>query len=281
MADATSGAESPRRRYGTIVVIGGGCYGSYYVRQLGRAARAGALAWDHLIVVDRNADCAVARELDEGGAEWGSCTAPRVAVSEWSSHLDAWLGRATRNPDDAAADAIVPSPLMPHLLFEWLHGRARARWPDRYVRVEPLDRVPQIPWERGAPDGTHFVSFAEWMCPVNCVEPSLCPVIRGPRTWSMPVALRRHAEATGARGRPLDGVAIFHCTHRACGVGMIDVSDVLRAEAALQQLEALDRAELLVGTVSHCHGALNRLVISRPQDEMAPVPLQTGSAQIP
>ena len=25
-----------------IVVVGGGCYGSYYVRQLGRAARAGA-----------------------------------------------------------------------------------------------------------------------------------------------------------------------------------------------------------------------------------------------
>src|SRR5256885_369782 len=62
MADDTSGAErTPRVRetlhFGTIVVVGGGCYGSYYVRQLGRAAAAGAADWDQLVVVDRDAAC--------------------------------------------------------------------------------------------------------------------------------------------------------------------------------------------------------------------------------
>ena len=51
------------QRYGTIIVVGGGCYGSYYVRQLGRAAAAGAIACKRLVVVDRDPECRVGRSL--------------------------------------------------------------------------------------------------------------------------------------------------------------------------------------------------------------------------
>src|SRR5258708_34441870 len=66
MADDTSGAERAPRvvretlRFGTITVVGGGCYGSYYLRQLHRAAAAGAATWNELVVVDRNPHCLVA-----------------------------------------------------------------------------------------------------------------------------------------------------------------------------------------------------------------------------
>ena len=41
---ATSGGEARvAQEFGTVVVVGGGCYGGYYMRQLGRAARAGDL----------------------------------------------------------------------------------------------------------------------------------------------------------------------------------------------------------------------------------------------
>ena len=53
-------------RYGTLIVVGGGCYGSYYVRQLGRARAAGALAWERLIVVDRDSGCRIATERSAG-----------------------------------------------------------------------------------------------------------------------------------------------------------------------------------------------------------------------
>ena len=59
-ADASADARRPAQRYGRIVVVGGGCYGSYYVRQLRRAERAGAIAWDELVVVDHDQACAVA-----------------------------------------------------------------------------------------------------------------------------------------------------------------------------------------------------------------------------
>src|SRR2546422_2466844 len=35
-------------------------------------------------------------------------------------------------------DYIVPSPLMPHLMFEWVLTRARERWPSRAIGVAPV-----------------------------------------------------------------------------------------------------------------------------------------------
>ena len=275
------------RRYGTIVVVGGGCYGAYYVRQLGRALAAGAIACNRVLVVDRDPECRVAGLLaGPGVAARGDMPAPggppqqhdRAAPphptdpfraagteltllrAEWGEFLAHHLRDSAGDPA-AALDAVVPSPLMPHLLYEWLLARARARWPARRVETAPLDRPPATPWQRPGTDGVHYVSFAEWMCPINCVEPPLCPEIRGPRTWSMPPALRAYVAAEQARGRELLGPVLFHCTHRAYGVGMIDVRDVLAADAFVTEAGERGPARVLVGTVSHCHGAVNLLEI--------------------
>jgi hypothetical protein len=261
MVVVMSGSDSPRTSYGTIVVVGGGCYGSYYVRQLGRAARAGAISWHRLLVVDRDASCAVTQSLASEAETWGVCSSPEVVIDEWRAFFARWLEIAVGDPSAATDDALVPSPLMPHLLFDWLLARARTHWPDRRVSVEPLERAPNTPWERASPDGTHFVSFAEWMCPINCIEPARCPKTRDTRSWSMPVALRRYADDERVRGATLSGPAIFHCTHRAYGVGMVDVRDVIEADAEMQRLGDAGSFDYLVGTVSHCHGAVNRMAV--------------------
>jgi hypothetical protein len=250
------------QRYGTIVVVGGGCYGSYYVRQLRRAAAAGALTCERLLVVDRDRACRVAVESHASADEWGAegLPAPIVVSQEWSSFFADYFADVTRSVD-SLKDAIVPSPLMPHLMYQWLAQRARDRWPSRRVQTRPLDRAPNMPWQQAAPDGTHYVSFAEWTCPINCIEPALCPEIRGPRTWSMPPAVRAYVAAERARGRNLAGPVIFHCTHRAYGVGMFDTRDVLDADRVIAAAGSDGAVEVLVGTVSHCHGALNVLAI--------------------
>src|SRR5689334_12224021 len=119
-------------RFGTIVVVGGGCYGSYYVRQLRRAARAGAAIWQRLLVVDRDSSCAVARDetLRGEGIE--------VVQAEWSQFFRRYLDEASRDRMGTRDDAIVPSPLMPHLMFEWIRDRARERWPDREIASRAL-----------------------------------------------------------------------------------------------------------------------------------------------
>jgi hypothetical protein len=262
MADVTSSADAhspPSRaaqRFGTVIVVGGGCYGGYYLRQLGRARRAGALSWNRLVVVDGNADCAVTR------ASEGDTLPPfTLEVSAWDAFFTRYLDECAVEPERSSGDAIVPSPLMPHLMAGWLLARARDRWPHREVQAAPLESPPAVPWQRAGTDGTHYVSFAEWMCPINCIEPARCPHTRGERTWSLPVALAAYVESERAVGRPLEGPFVFHCSHRAYGVGMLDVADVLEADRAIAHRGEQGRAAFLVGTTSHCHGALQRLVV--------------------
>jgi hypothetical protein len=261
---AAEGASPPRRalqRFGRIVVVGGGCYGGYYVRQLGRAERAGAVEWEELLVVDRDGGCAVAAlPIAQRPPRM------RLRVSTWEDHFAADLAAAADDPA-RMHDAIVPSPLMPHLMADWLVARARARWPDRAVAVEPLIGSPPVPWQRVGEDGTHYVSFAEWMCPINCIEPARCPETRGPRTWSMPIMLEAYTTTARADGRRRETPLVFHCTHRAFGVGMIDVRDILTADATMATEGAARDASFLIGTVSHCHGALRRVTIGAPSRE--------------
>ncbi len=244
------------QRYGTIVVVGGGCYGSYYVRQIGRAARAGALVAERVLVVDRDPRCRVATERAEG-------VGPPVEIveAEWTPFFDSYFDGAAALGERADSDAIVPSPLMPHLMYEWLARRARERWPGRTVETRPLDAPSNIPWQRRGIDGTQYVSFAEWICPVNCIEPDLCPATRGPRSWSMPPAVQAVAEEARRNGRNLAGPVIFHCQHRTYGVGMFDTASVLAADQLVKEAGTGGAVEVLVGTVSHCHGALSVLAI--------------------
>lgn len=248
------------QRYGDIIVVGGGCYGSYYVRQLHRAREAGAVTWERLIVVDRERDCQVQRESRE-------VPQLEIAVREWGAYFAEYLGRAAAAPargDAAPEDAIVPSPLMPHLMGQWVMSRARARWPGRQMRFSPLNGAVDVPWQRQGDDGTQYVSFATWECPINCVEPRRCPHTRGARAWSLPPTLRAFVETERVRGRRIDGPAVFHCVHRAFGVGMFGVDEVLAADALVAQAAAGRAAEVLVGTVSHCHGALSILELAAP-----------------
>lgn len=239
------------RTYGDIVVIGGGCYGSYYVRQLARARGAGKIQYLHIVVVDRTPGCAVA-------CSPGLRAECDVVVADWTDFLHDWL------PAAGATDAIVPSPLMPHLLYDWLLQRARARWPARDVATRPLAVRPATPWVRAVADGPTYASFATWMCPVNCIEPRICPHTRSVRDWTMPAALRDAVAASVTMGEPLAGPVIFHCTHRAFGVGMIDTRDVVAADILVEDAARDQAASVLVGTVSHCHGALSVLHVGAP-----------------
>jgi hypothetical protein len=264
-AELTSLARASRagaaaQRYGTISIVGGGCYGSYYLRQLHRARRAGAIAWERLVVVDHRRDCQVATSLGEGSDD--RC---ELVTAEWDDYFDATLGAAADGNvrrADGAADAIVPSPLMPHLALSWLERRARARVGADAVRRLPLTVPPPTPWQRAGTDGTHYASYATWTCPVNCVEPVRCPATRGHRAWSMPDAMRHYVQEL-PEGARLLGPLVFHCSHRAYGVGMIDVDAIVDADRFIAGHADRGPAEFLVATVSHCHGALGRLAVGR------------------
>ncbi len=81
----------------------------------------------------------------------------------------------------------------------------------------------------------------------------------------MPPALAAYVEAEGkasAGGPPLRGPVIFHCVHRTYGVGMIDAAGIAAADDDIERWGAAGPMSVLVGTVSHCHGALGLLHVA-------------------
>ena len=238
------------QRFATIIVVGGGCYGGYYVRQLHRAVSAGAIVAESIVVVDRDPSCTVAATLSDR-----TPIPTTLDVAEWREYFERYLSAAATSPAAFANDAIVPSPLMPHLMAEWLVRRAQTRWPGRGVRTTAIDSPLAVRWQRDGSDGTHYVSFADWMCPINCIEPRMCPETRDVRDWSLPPTIDAYAREHGMRS------AVMHCRHRAYGVGMFETAEVVAADALIREAGDGGRAEVIIGTASHCHGALARLLV--------------------
>jgi hypothetical protein len=247
MADGSSAEVALR----DVIIVGGGCYGTFYAGQLLHAAKRGKVSYRTLLIVDHNPQCRFALEI---GAQ-PSC---RLITQEWTDFFDGYLGDKS-DPGVEPGDAIVPSPLMPHLMYEWLVRRARSRWPGRLVETRPVPAGPGTPYDVTAPDGTRYVSYADWICPTHCIEPATCPVIRAPRTWEMSEALEG-LTARLAQAHTTAGPVLFVCKHRVYGVGMFDVSTVLAGDRAVASAGAGGTpVDVLVGTISSCHGAVNLL----------------------
>lgn len=234
-------------------MVGGGCYGTFYAAQLAKAKARGKTEYRSVIVVDRNPDCQARRELGAGSDR-------KFVISDWTAFFDQWL--TVRPSDRPADDFIVPSPHMPHLMFEWVVRRARARWPQRTVSVAPVPGPLPTPYDRpsGRADETRYVSWANWICPTHCIEPAQCPAIGAPRTWEMADTVRDLADQLRAGGRPVSGPALFICKHQVFGVGMFAADSVRAGDRLVEEAGATgETAEILVGTISSCHGALNLL----------------------
>jgi hypothetical protein len=230
-------------------VVGGGCYGTFYASQLAKAKARGKTDYRTVIVVDRNPDCQAKREL-------GDASDREFVTSDWTRFFDRFL---TVQPSDRPADDfIVPSPHMPHLMFEWVLRRARQRWPGRALSVVPVPGELPTPYDRpGTADQTRYVSWADWICPTHCIEPALCPAIGAPRTWEMSDTVTALANRLRAAGRPVLGPALFLCKHQVFGVGMFSAESVRAGDRLVEEAGADREVEVLIGTISSCHGALN------------------------
>jgi len=239
-----------------FVVVGGGCYGTFYARQLERARERGVLTFERVLVVDRDPACQLTRDLPPAADR-------ELVVQDWDAFFDGYLAAAPRPRDPATPPSyIIPSPLMPHLMFSWLMREARRRFPRRTVAQQPLTEPVGTPYDTLAPDGTRYVSWADWLCPTHCIEPATCPVIRAPRMWEMSETAGSAVERL-SRTREVIGPALFVTRHLTDGVGAFAVGDAVKAAALLDRAGESGRpTALLVGTVSACHGALGLLEVA-------------------
>jgi hypothetical protein len=149
---------------------------------------------------------------------------------------------------------------MPHLMAEWLLRRARATYGLERVALVPATAPAGTPFDMLHPtDGVRYLSHADWTCPVHCIEPATCPVIKAPRQWEMGETVTAWT-ASHRRHQPTAGPVLFTCRHLTHGVGMYPVTDAFLALDELDELVARHgAADLVIGSISACHGAVGVL----------------------
>lgn len=230
-----------------FVIFGGGCYGSFYARQLIRAASAG-VGVGEIIVVDHK-DQPAARALES--------PLLRFVADDWDSFCDSYFDAL---PDDSP-DQIVPPPFTPHLALRWLLRRLPKDRPDLRWELEPLRRMPGTPYQHQSKGGPLTLSHADWICPVHCIEPHTCPATKERRYWDLADTVRVWADALQGAGQEVSQTHLFQCLHYTHGVGTYRAAEVPSARSAMAaaNLKSGNPARFLVGTVSRCHGAMHLL----------------------
>lgn len=233
-------------------VVGGGCFGSQYVRWLLRARARGMLSFQKIFAVDRDPDCLLKREGPQDGDL-------EMVTVDWVDYLEGLL-LAGHSPVDDIEDHWVPSPLSPHLMMLAFQRAAVRRIPGLSFEAEEFRAEVPTPVRIPLPAGTLAVSFAEWQCPVNCIEPGTCPAIHAERTWDMLPSLEeyfaKHAETGSAH--------VLQCRHFVHGVGTIPLSEVRAAFfKLLLDLESAAAPRITVATVSRCHGLIGAARVLR------------------
>jgi len=169
-----------------------------------------------------------------------------VVTADWLAFLRSWLADGVPVGDAAgvsADDRLIPAPLAPHLLWEWLAGELLAE-------REPAPDGWRLPYEAPGRSGERYLSAAGWTCPATCVEPAHCPALHAPRDWDLAGVIEERARDLGYRP------AVFRCVHLAYGVGGVRVGELLGAREG-----AAPGRRILVATSSRCHAAVGALRI--------------------
>ncbi|MEO5800334.1 MAG: hypothetical protein ABIZ70_06060 [Gemmatimonadales bacterium] len=233
---------------GDVAIMGGGCYGTFYLNQLERARDKGAVDYRRVIVVDRD-PASKAAQLPEAPQR-------ELALLDWNAFLDQWLRPELRDRD-GRTDTIVPTPLMPHLLADWLERRARERWSDRVVERRRPSLPMGTPYDQLHTDGVRYVSHADWLCPVHCIEPAVCPAIKGPRTWEMGDTVQAWSDVLRTDHPTAQTPALFTCRHAVYGVGMYPARNAFDGLQSLATVaDTPTGGDLVIGSISACHGAV-------------------------
>ncbi|HUS17690.1 MAG TPA: hypothetical protein VM536_22055 [Chloroflexia bacterium] len=240
----------------TFIVIGGGCYGSHHLARLERGRARGKIDADaRVLIVDRNPACQVRRELAEAPN-------PRVEIvqADWLAFMQAEFDHLP------ATDEVVPAPIAPHLAAEWLLWSLQARLPAGAVSQVPFDDTfGGLPYEHLSPAGERFFSAAGWICPPNCRAPKKCPAILAPRTWDLEETVRTFSQARPDR---YADPAVFRTVYRTTGIETIPVGWYRDTRDRLLNLALSGEAagkQVIVSTLSPCHGAANLLRFAAPE----------------
>lgn len=236
-----------------FIIIGGGCYGSFYTRQLLRGADRIGIGKIH--VVDRDSGCQVVREL--GGDERDPGHRLVFHFQDWKLFLENYLVELLDRhaAGEEIQDQYAPPCLAPHILFELFLEKAKKDDPTLLFSQKPVEFAVGTPLDMKLPSGNRALSFATWTCPRSCIEPPTCPHTKGPKDWDMKEYLAGSIHEWPLR---VDSLHLFQCLHYAMGVGTIPMKSVVEEYIRFRDVVRVPGTHLsAMATVSSCHGLLS------------------------
>ncbi len=261
-----------------FLIVGGGCFGSFYARQLLRGA--GRLGVGRIHIVDHDPLCQAAREFSPARD-------PRLEFhfEDWKPFLLAYFTDVLkrRQRGETIHDQYVPPTFAPHILLEILLDLARRDCPEASFEKRPYDQSVGTPVDMALAAGTRALSFATWTCPATCIEPSTCPHTRGPKDWDMKKHLidslsPRWGVSGGESGfaprfepkhpalpvrGEIDSLHVFPCRHYAMGVGTIPVEAIVEEYLQFQKVIRVPGTHRVgMATVSSCHGLIGMVEVT-------------------
>ena len=144
-----------------FIVIGGGCYGTYYCRQLLRGAT--RLGLEKITVVDQVVDCQVRRDIQD----------PRIEhiTQDWHQFFLPYFHDQVRQGREGIllTDHYVPPCIGPHFIFELFEAELKQEYPGITLNHLPVETAIGTPLDMRLADGNRALSFAEWRGPPKCI----------------------------------------------------------------------------------------------------------------
>ncbi len=218
-----------------IYVLGGHALACHYIKHLLHARDEGLISFKAIHFVDENPN---AKAFTEFG---------HLATGHTASYAS-FIGELLQN--SKSTGTIIPDHTAPHVFFQVFLKllKEHPETKDRTISLTPSALL-DLPFEKKLDQGLTALSYATWVCPLECEEPDHCPAIDKPRSWTMATSLKDKLQS--------DSVHILECEQLAYGVAHIPLTAIRKEwEALFNHMINHKEGTFSVATVSKCHGIL-------------------------
>ncbi len=230
----------------SIIILGGGCYGSLFFDRLKRGKKKGLVSYSYQIIVDRNERCQLKKEARQEDIIFYKADWIEFLVKDYPKIM---RGR----------DYLVLPCFGPHFIFQYIETKLKEHR-GYEMRLAVFKNEIGVPFEKDV-ENNKYLSFAQWRCPVLCVEPPRCPAINKIRSWNLKDTLISYFKNNKEIAE--DNIFIFEIGNYTNGVAMIEAKRVVEAfEKLIRRINERFQT-FIIATVSKCHGVASLVELRR------------------
>lgn len=144
---------------------------------------------------------------------------------------------------------VIPDHTAPHVFLKLFLSLIEEK-KNFDCQITPFGEFFNLPLFKKLDSGVVAMSFANWVCPLECEEPDICPMIENKRAWNFDIFLKEHLKDSENKTNHF-----FFCEQYALGVGGTPMATLLSEWKKLEE-KLSDGFSFVVATYSKCHGII-------------------------